>query len=529
MTQPLVYNLIPGQYQIGSLVFGRGTTVPVETFEIKPTDINAQDYQVSRSDEQRFGWDQLKPTTITITFDVLINRLLPPYEDLIPGFWDEMPKVRDFQREWRSDDIRQVWGAMKPLYVCGNDSITREIFGRCGQFTYAKNSQYTEVIQCLAEFRRADTLSYTAQEEGEIVLLGDTPTYITAGGDSPTWFRILAEGPMTHPIFTIGTQTVELDLTLAAGEVLEISSYPWNRRIVDSNRVNHSADMIGDTQYLDRLKLPCGVPVPVRWTSTEANTWVPALGSQSWQEDIDSTKFYTLPTTFTVLGGKVVVGVAAGEFISDLIGEIPQVVGTGLGNVINTVSDAGKFIHNGFLSTTSAIIYNAKQFATANQHSEAKVVHQFLGASAIVIMSNATMTNYVALEHSSDPVDGNWIRIITGSNYHTYDTARASYHNTNPLGWLESDRIAIESELDTGTGHVTYTGYLNGTAVVTWTDTGNVVSSANRYQGFIFDMNGNLGSVGTGFRDIFNYDTLVLPSQTGTVAILWQDAWSIVE
>src|SRR6185295_12738104 len=102
-------NLVAGQYQLGDLIFGRGTTVRVETFDIKPYDVNAQDFQLARADEISFGWDQLKPTTIEITLHILNNRLLPEFEGTIPNFWEEMPTVLDFQLEWRSDDTRYDW------------------------------------------------------------------------------------------------------------------------------------------------------------------------------------------------------------------------------------------------------------------------------------------------------------------------------------------------------------------------------------------------------------------------------------
>ena len=74
-------NLIPGQYQIDNYVIGKGTNVIVEQFDAKPYDVNAQDYQLPRSDEIRFGFDQLKPTTVEIQMQVIYNRLLEPFTD----------------------------------------------------------------------------------------------------------------------------------------------------------------------------------------------------------------------------------------------------------------------------------------------------------------------------------------------------------------------------------------------------------------------------------------------------------------
>jgi hypothetical protein len=261
MTQPvIVRNLLPGQYQIDNLVFGRHTTVRVESCEVKPYDINSQDYQTTRSDEMHFGWDQLKPTTIEITFHVMNNYLLPQYEHLIPNFWDEMPTVSQFQESWRGDDIRYNWGEMKPLYICGRDGITRTVFGRPGQFTYAPNTPYTEDVQCLGEFRRADAYSYAVNETVDLMTF-DQKSVVVPGtnGDAPSWFRILMTGPAVNPNFAmIGTMLgdVEFDLnyTIAEGEVVEMSGYPWSRRVVSSTGENLSAKLIGDTPYLDRMR-----------------------------------------------------------------------------------------------------------------------------------------------------------------------------------------------------------------------------------------------------------------------------------
>lgn len=258
--QVIIRNLLPGQYQIDNLVFGKHTTVRVETFDIKPYDINAQDFQTSRADEMRFGWDQLKPTTIDITFHVLNNKMRPGYENLIPNFWAEMPTVAQFQEAWRADDVRYNWGQMKALYVCGKDGITRTVYGRPGHFTYAKDSEYTEDVQCLGEFRRADTSSYSVNERGVIltnqVRNGTAPL---STGDAPSWFRILFNGPAVKPKFEVtgtmfGDINFGLDYDVADNEVIEFNSYPWSRRVVSSNGQNLSGSLNGDTPYMDRLR-----------------------------------------------------------------------------------------------------------------------------------------------------------------------------------------------------------------------------------------------------------------------------------
>lgn len=285
----IVRNLLPGQYQFGNIVMGRGTTIRVESLEIKPDDVNNQDYQIPLTDDKRFGWDALSPTTMQLTCDVLENRLLPQFEGAIPNFWAEMPTVSDLKREWRADEVRFITGQMKPLYVCGSDGITRAVFGRPGQFTYAQNTPYTEAIQCLGEFRRGDTLSYSVKEK-VYDMTQAAPTISVPGtdGDAPSWIRILAAGPIVNPVFsitglylngfTIPTPfVVGLDYTVAADEVIEINAYPWARRAVSNNGLVLSPFLSGATPYLDRLRFGHDATVGVTMTGTGMTSATEAL------------------------------------------------------------------------------------------------------------------------------------------------------------------------------------------------------------------------------------------------------------
>lgn len=257
---PIVRNLLPGQYQIDNLVFGKYTTVRVSNFDIKPYDLNSGDFQTSRADEMRFGWDQLKPTTIEITFNVLSNKMRPGHESLLPNFWKEMPTVAQFQEAWKSDNLRYDWGEVKPLYVCGKSGITQEIYGRPGHFTYAKDSPYTEDVECLGEFRRSDTSGYSVKEK--VLTLTNSSragTIYGTAGNAPSWFRMLMSGPAVKPTFTIsgtmhGSISMGLDYTIAANEVVEINGYPWSRRAVSSFGTNLAAYLNGGSPYLDKLR-----------------------------------------------------------------------------------------------------------------------------------------------------------------------------------------------------------------------------------------------------------------------------------
>ena len=501
-------NLIPGQYQIGRLIFGKGTTVPVDTFDIKPYDINAQDYQLSRTDEMLFGTDQFKPTTIEITFNVRYNWILPKYaeQNILPNFWKEMPTVEDFSKEWRGDAIRKNWNQLVPLYYCGRDGIPKMVYGRTRQFTYAENRSETESIECLAQFQRADTLAYSATESAiELTHNADPELLTRTGGDLPAWCRVVGFGPLTNPVITVGEFQINLNRDFAIGETFEISGYPWQRRAVDDKRVNlATSDVMTGSKYLDRLILPWNQQIPLRWTADQVGTWVPELGSRSWAEDINDLWYWDIPSTFDQLNGRVVIGL-------DILNREPfsKYLTAGPGSV-----------------NCASVLYNKNQFNTSKQYSQVRLVNQFPGGrSAIVIMSDDDMTNYASLEVTSGLTNGKWLRIRTGTAPDSQSAVLAEWENTSLLPWLETDEIGFRAD-DDGAGNITFVGTFNGADVVSWDDSGHVVDNTNRRQGYIFDMDGLFITKGQGFRDLVSYDTGLVPADIGKVFLLWHDAWS---
>ena len=248
--------LTKGQYQIGDIVFGAGTNIIVTNFQAQSYDVNAQDYQISRSDETRFGFDTFKPTTISMNLEVIYNWLLDPFKNTIPNFWADKPTVSDLATEWRANDIRNSWGAIKPLFFCGRDNINKMVFGRPGQFSAEKVSHNSTVVKCVAEFRRADTLVYAVDESAK-ALTGST-NVIRSVGDSDSWCRIIIPGPATNPAIQIGNNTIQVNTTVVSGKLLEINSYPWSRRIVNRDGLNLRNSLSSSSIYLDKLKLPMG-------------------------------------------------------------------------------------------------------------------------------------------------------------------------------------------------------------------------------------------------------------------------------
>lgn len=269
--------LHPYQYQLGSIVFGRDTSIPISKVEPQPYNVNNQDFQVERTDENRFGIDTLAPGSIVFTMAVLENFPIEamshfstrlPSDDLFAMRGTLLPKLA---KEWKGNDVRMAWGATKPLLCCDGDGFVRRIYGRPGKFVYApRYNDNTLWIDVQAEFRRADTYGHADIEYfvGPIAPGAPAVPVERDDGDADSWVRILLYGPLTHPIITYGGDTIELDLTINAGTMLELSSYPWQRRVIDSNGVNWRAKVIGNTKYLDQIRFAAGGDINVSWTAT---------------------------------------------------------------------------------------------------------------------------------------------------------------------------------------------------------------------------------------------------------------------
>jgi hypothetical protein len=156
----------------------------------------------------------------------------------------------------------------------------------------------------------------------------------------------------------------------------------------------------------------------------------------------------------------------------------------------------------------------------------ARIVEPFWGRSGIVIMSNDDMTNFVLLDVLSLP-GNNKLRIRTGTSPTDYSAVRAEWTNTALFGWSETDEVGIGYNPVTNKFHA----FFNGSSVAEWEDTGNIVNKDNRNSGFIFDLDGNLLSWGTGFADFIGYDKIPGGGggpTSGKAYLLWRDAWSTI-
>lgn len=271
MTEPFAMNLRPYQWQIGQLVFGPHTQYEILGVNLAAYNVNAQDYQVALSDETRMAQDTLQAQPITFNIGVRDNAPQRNIAGTLPN--DLVTKssklLTALQTEWKANDVRLQWGSMKPLIFCDGYGSVRRVYGRPRKFQYTRKRQGSQFNKVTAEYARADTLSYTDVEYAAALVEGDSAeTFTRVGGDADSWIRVVFTGPQTNPIVVIGDLQIQLQHTIAAGTALEVNSYPWTRRIIDSNGLNWRTTLIGNTKYLDQLHIPTATPLPMSWSAT---------------------------------------------------------------------------------------------------------------------------------------------------------------------------------------------------------------------------------------------------------------------
>jgi len=281
LTLPFVFNplpthtLRPYQWQIGDLIFGEHTKYPVLGTQIATYNVNVQDFQLPQSSTITMGKDTHTAGPITFTMGVFDNAPVGHGYNSLPDdlILKSSKLLTALQKEWKADEIRQRWNWLKPIVYCDGYGVTKRVYGRPRKFTYTRKRPGSHFHRVTAEYARIDTLSYSDIEYRVGLANGAAPVgYTRDGGDSPSWYRVLFQGPQNNPIAVIGGDQIQLQLDIPAGVTVEVSSYPWSRRIVDSQGFNRRRALIGNSKYLDRLMIPDGVSVPMSWAATGTNS-----------------------------------------------------------------------------------------------------------------------------------------------------------------------------------------------------------------------------------------------------------------
>lgn len=258
-------NLREGQYQIGDLLFGNGTMIRVNSVEATGYTSNANDYQNPLSDEIRFGKDFITPATLLFDVGIMDNYALPGYS--IPGIVRGDTLMEAMHKEWRADEVRQFWGYQKSI-IYKRAGQQRRVFGRPRAFSAQPRKDKPGFYAVTCDYQRSDSFSYDDTEKSVSVVptgAGTTSANIVrTGGKAPTWVQVFIIGPINNPVLKFGNLfTMSIQHNLAAGKIIELNSYPWERRVIDSDGFNLNPKLIAPSVYLDQARLPAETTIPV--------------------------------------------------------------------------------------------------------------------------------------------------------------------------------------------------------------------------------------------------------------------------
>lgn len=285
-------DLWEGQYKFGDMVFGAGTQCIVSSLEKTGYQVSPGDYSIPMTDEIRFRKDYLQPGTILMTVSAMDNYMLDSVYEGGPilEFPSGAKLMEQFMKEWRADEVRNIWGYVKPL-TYRRLGQTRRIYGRPRDIAAPPRRNAMGWYDMVCSYQCVDTVSYSEEVFGKAGILptaaGVNPTIISRGdGGAPTWFDIFIVGPIFNPVVDIGPLKLQINYGLPAGEIIQVSSYPWERRAMTSNGTNIVPRLIGTSPYLSEMRFPEGanwnVGIHGTGTTTDTNlilTWREAYHS----------------------------------------------------------------------------------------------------------------------------------------------------------------------------------------------------------------------------------------------------------
>lgn len=260
-------SLKEGQFQLGSVVFGKNSMIKIIGVEQIGYEMTPGDYSVPQSDEIRFRRDYVKPGVVQFQLAVLDNYMLEGMSAFGGGGNVNLGVVgaellEQFKAEWRADDIRKNWGWVKPLTYRA-EGYNRILYGRPRNLSASRLKSKNGWYDITCSYQLADSLSYEEQFSSiaveDTTAAGTNPVNLVRGiGKAPAWLRAYVTGPLNSPVIDLGPHKITLDYNIPAGQIVEINSFPWERRCITSSGLNIGAKLIADSPYLEDLRIPPG-------------------------------------------------------------------------------------------------------------------------------------------------------------------------------------------------------------------------------------------------------------------------------
>ena len=292
MSTPIA--LADGQHQLGTVLIGYGTPVPVAAIEgLGQPPVRSQDVEPPSEDGLWLGRDYYSGRLLRIDAGIktpgdqttALNVLAQLQADAAdPALRQQAGSTMNLRLKFPGRDTRVVRGRLRKLEPDLSNSIHGWIpldveFQAADHLYYADTEQSTSIPLSVLEgggFTAPIVAPIVVEASGE-----DRPGTITVDGTAPAWPILTVNGPcanirITH---TATGRVLELKTTIPAGESVTIDTRPTWRTVT---RSGGGTLTLTPASRIDAFTLPPGVS-QVQWTATDpTNTasldvrWTPA-------------------------------------------------------------------------------------------------------------------------------------------------------------------------------------------------------------------------------------------------------------
>lgn len=261
------------QFEFEGIVFGYGAVVAVADGGFDPGDDDAayQDAINGFTDSVSFGEDSVSPANWSWQLFTADAR-------------DDAEALSDMSalgRKWRDPAFRRAVGEVRPLRY-GLSGRKRVVYGRPRHFANALDNGITYgLINATAEFARADTYFYDdevfsvgvmIQPQTSLGLISPLVSPITTlvqetsiqgvivpfDGDIPAPFEAKFFGPVVNPQVSMPGWEIQLLITIAAGDSVSVSTYPWGARATRSDGADVSGYLTANSRLSKARLDPAG-------------------------------------------------------------------------------------------------------------------------------------------------------------------------------------------------------------------------------------------------------------------------------
>ncbi|MER7047956.1 phage tail family protein [Streptomyces jumonjinensis] len=282
-TPPPRIELAPWQYEIGGVVLGTGTPIPVADVEgLGAPTVRAQDTDNPVGDGVLPGQDFYAARTVRIEAGIktpgdptaaadLLARLHKALDD--PAARTSATGRAVLRGRWPGHNIRRLYGRLRRVEAVSTAQARHGWIPLDIEFAATLDTRWhadesSRLVLPLDQTPRRE--GDTPQHCDEHADPDDRPGWITNHGNATAWPSLRIHGPAANPrVWNTATgQSIELALTLRSGEWVELETRPGTRWALRNGVTNVATDLVPPSR-LDRFILPPGRS-EISWSADDA-------------------------------------------------------------------------------------------------------------------------------------------------------------------------------------------------------------------------------------------------------------------